>query len=299
MDKRKFFGNLLLLIIILIVLDFFVGNLIKHYYFKEKAGVLYRTTYAIDSTKADILVFGSSRANHHYVPSIFENKLHASFYNCGRDACDMIYSVAVISAVLDRYAPKHIIIEMNMNELSRNEEGNLSVLLPYYNNPDIYPFLKYNGTNENYKLLSKMYPYNSMLSTIITTRHAPPDDVQGYVKLNTTMAPAKITVFSQSGVAKYRVRILDSLLKRLSDKHVTTTLVISPSYFLFKEPDFPATVIKQLAHKYKNVQFFNYENDPRFLDYKLFSDEHHLNNSGAIKFSTDLVNKMSDNSGQF
>jgi hypothetical protein len=296
---RKFIGNFLLIAVVLIILDFFIGSLLKHYYFKQKTGLLYRTTYAINSTKADILVFGSSRANHHYVSTVFQDKLHATFYNCGRDGCDMIYSVAVISAVLDRFTPKRVILEMNMDELSRNEDGKLSALLPYDDNPAIHPFIRYNESFEKYRLLSKMYPYNSLLSTILMSRYTPPDDVLGYVKLTSTMPPTKAAFFNQAGVAKYRLNILNNILKRLSDKHVATTLVISPSYYLFKEPDFPATMIKQLAQRYKNVQFFNYENNPQFLDYKLFSDEHHMNNTGAVKFSTDLANKISENQAQF
>ena len=39
----------------------------------------------MELTKADLLVFGSSRANHHYVPEVFEDSLKLTFYNTGKD----------------------------------------------------------------------------------------------------------------------------------------------------------------------------------------------------------------------
>jgi len=49
------------------------GCIFKQFHSSPVAVANYRTTYVMDSTKADILVFASSRASHHYVPEIFED----------------------------------------------------------------------------------------------------------------------------------------------------------------------------------------------------------------------------------
>src|SRR5574338_1233267 len=93
--KSQFLIKLFSFLIILFLLDLAVGSLLKHFYFKQGSGLLYRTTYAMDSTRADILIFVSSTANHHYVPALFEDQLHLSCYNSGRDGNSILYSYAV------------------------------------------------------------------------------------------------------------------------------------------------------------------------------------------------------------
>lgn len=292
-DLRRFLKSLGIIALALVVLDFAIGNTLRHYYFKQKRGPLYRSTYAIDSTKADMLVFGSSRAIHHYVPEVFESKLNTTFNNCGRDACNLIYSIAIASAMLDRYTPKHVVIELNPNEFSVSEEGKLSPLLPYHDNPTIHGFLKYNSKTEGVKLWSKMYPYNSMLVHIIAgdLSLAPPDD-KGYIALDGHMDYYPIPAYSQTTINYDRVNLLDKLLSRLHQKHVQTSLVISPIYASFAEPDIQVSEVKKLVSKYDNVSFFNYENDPDFAHYYLFKDGVHLNKIGATKFSEDLAAKL-------
>lgn len=294
-DWVKFLKKLVLLCIALILLDRLIGAGFKHYYFQQKVGLFYRITYVINTTKADILVFGSSRADHHYVPSVFENKLHETFYNCGSDGYNLIYHAAVISAVLKRYTPKHVIIDLTPNELSQSEEGRLSQLLPYSDNPCIEPFIKYNGKFENYKLLSKMYPYNSSFITIAFNKFSSDksrNGDKGFFKLTKVMPFHRKEVYVDDKIMETRIKILDDFLRELDAKHVKVTLVISPAYYSFIDPNDEGVAIEKLSHKYSNVRFFNYENNPAFADNKLFQDDLHLNYDGAYKFSEDLANKL-------
>jgi hypothetical protein len=167
----RFIINLLILFLIVIILDRTGGAISKHLYFTQVAGANYRSTYSMDSTKADILVFGSSRANHHYVPEIFEDSLKMSFYNTGRDGNFLLYNFAVFKTIIKRYSPKIIILDINADELYYNDQNydRLSSLLPYYyTHPEIQSIVKLRGPYEKYKFLSAIYPFNSSLLTIIT-----------------------------------------------------------------------------------------------------------------------------------
>ena len=53
-----FFLKLLILAGIVFLLDFSIGNLLRHFYFKQQSGLQYRTTYAFEKTSEDILIFG-------------------------------------------------------------------------------------------------------------------------------------------------------------------------------------------------------------------------------------------------
>lgn len=293
-DFKAFVKGFIIFVILLIIVDRLIGNVFKYYYFKQKSGVLYQTTYVIDSTKASVLVFGSSRANHHYIPAIFENKLHMTFYNCGRDNCNLIYYAAVISAVLERYTPKQIILDLIPYELSLSEDGKLSPLLPYQDNPAVKPFLKFNSKFEDFKLLSTEYPYNSLLGTIITGNLSHSDKQEGYIELDKVMPSRKKAAFESQPVIAARARILNDLFKKLYAKNIKVAVVISPAYCVFDRNDENAKTIEQLSDKYKNIQFFNYENNPAFDNNKLYQDNFHLNGTGAQKFSMTLAQKLSE-----
>jgi hypothetical protein len=42
-------------------------------------------TYSVEGTKADLLIFGSSRANRHYLPDNFEKRMNLSCFNIGQE----------------------------------------------------------------------------------------------------------------------------------------------------------------------------------------------------------------------
>jgi hypothetical protein len=292
----KFIKKFVLLITILIALDALIGHAFSYYYFKQKAGAFYRATYTIYTVKSDILIFGSSRASHHYIPAIFEQKFKETTYNCGRDGCNLIYNTAMISAILQRYTPKRIILDMRADELSYDEEGKLFQLRPYHNNPAINKYMKYDGPFEKYKLLSQMYPYNSMLTTLIFNDIAagkePVSDANGYVKLTTVMDPTVKTIYKYGKIKPERVKLFDDLLQVLNQKKIAVDIIISPIYNTIAEPDSNAYFIKKVCSKYSNVHFFNYENNLDFAANDYFKDEDHLDDKGANKFSNDLVNKI-------
>ena len=78
------------------VIDFIVGGILSHFYLKQKSGWEYKTKYSIEETKADILIFGASRAQQQYNPLFFEERLYQSSYNVGRDGEPIFYHYGVL-----------------------------------------------------------------------------------------------------------------------------------------------------------------------------------------------------------
>jgi hypothetical protein len=166
---KKLIYNFALVAIVVFVIDFSIGKTLRYYYFKETSGLHYRTTYSMEKTEAELLVLGSSRANHHYVPEIFEDELKMSFYNTGRDGSRLLYNYAVFRSILKRYTPKIIILDIGFDELYSDAEeyARLSPLLPYYkNHPEIRDLIEKRSSFEKIKLLSNIYPFNSSLLAI-------------------------------------------------------------------------------------------------------------------------------------
>ena len=220
----SFIVKLFSFLIILFVLDLVFGRLIKHFYFKQDSGVLYRTTYAMDSTRADLLIFGSSTANHQYIPEIFNEELHLSCYNTGRDGNSILYSYAILQGILKRYAPKIIILDVYDHEFMKDQDSydRIASLLPYYEeHPEIRSIVQLKSPFEKYKLLSKIYPYNSLLFTVAVGNadfnrdRAYGDDQSGYVPLTNTWKWALIsdTSFSKYELDTTKIEILKSFIE--------------------------------------------------------------------------------------
>jgi len=294
---KKIIINIALVALVVAVLDFAIGKALRHYYFKETSGHHFRTTYSIDSTKADILIFGSSRANHHYVPEIFEDSLKMSFYNTGRDGNSILYTLAVFNAITKRYSPEIIILDLRVSELYYDADtyARLSCLLPYYNNhPEIHNVIELRGPYEKYKLISSIYPFNSTILAVIIgnmeINKSRNTDTDGYVPLYGQMD--KNTKPGTSGtntpVDSISVEALRYISEMCTKNHIRLLIVHSPQYTIFK---LKGTVdpLEQLT-KENNITYLNYANDSLYLKNPgLFQDPSHLNDKGARIFSAQLA----------
>lgn len=296
----RFFLNLLVMILILVSIDRVAGHFTKRLYFAEHTGVNYRTTYAMDSTTADILVFGSSRANHHYVPEVFEDSLKMSFYNTGRDGNFILYNYAVFKSVLSRYTPKIVILDLRPFELAYSSENydRLSSLLPYYSyHPEIQSIINLRGKYEKYKLLSSIYPYNSTLLTVLFSFSAKAgkqsSDNNGYVPLYGMISDTTFVVQHQNNIRFDSVNLhaLESICSLCKAKSIRLVIVNSPSFVITIDPT-SYQKLSKLALKY-NATFIDYQNYPEFVKHaELFKDRSHLNDKGARIFSALLAKKL-------
>jgi len=291
---KKILFKIIIFSTILIVLDFVMGQTLRYFYFKETSGLQYRTTYAIDSTKADILVFGASRANHHYVPSVFMDSLHMSYYNVGRDGQSIFYNLAVLKTILKRYFPKIIILDFyGRFDKGRMYYDRLSALLPYYNkHKEIRPIINLKSPYEKYKLLSKIYPFNSMLTTIaignMEFNKKRKADYLGYVPLHRTWKGTFRTInYENYEVDSNKVNSFKEFIELSKDSGTKVFVIFSP--ILIKFDRWKGVIIGKGICKENGVPFIDFSHDPAFLNHpELFQDEVHLNERGAMKFSSKL-----------
>jgi hypothetical protein len=296
-----FFLKLFGLILLVFVIDFSAGKVLRHYYFKQQNGLLYRTTYAIEKTTEDVLIFGSSRANHHYHPEVFEKKLGKSYYNAGRDGHYNFYHYAVLQGVLKRYTPEIVILDFISGELKKDQESydRLSSLLPYYkSHPEIRPVAELKGPFEKYKLCSSIYPYSSLIFTIaagnMEFNKDRSGDIKGYVPLTNEWDQPIVTYNNppEVNLDSVKVKIFESFIKDCIQSKTKLYIVCSP--YFHKSEYYDPSVIKanEIAGKY-NIDFFDFSRDTVFTNNGgLFSDVDHLNDKGARIFSEKLIDTI-------
>lgn len=298
---KKIILNLVIIISVIFFGDVMLGKILEYYYFKQESGLQYRTTYAVDKTTADVLVFGSSRANHHYHPAVFENKLKYSYYNVGRDGRDILYHAALLKSILKRYAPKIIIIDIDAGEFMKNEGSydRLSALLPYYSkHPEMRAIIEQKSKYEKLKLLSSIYPYNSSLTTIIAGNSEfnkdRKGDIKGYVPLIKlwNQPIEEDNSINKYEIDSYKEKVFESFIQNCIQSKVKLYIVCSPFFVKYKYSDYSVIFAKEIA-KRNSIHFIDYSNDSLFVNSpSYFADAGHLNDTGAKVFSNLLINKI-------
>ena len=304
---QKFLVRLFLFFITLILFDFIIGSLLNLYYFRQKSGFLYRTTYAIEKTTEDVIIFGSSTATHDYHPDVFKDRLNLSYYNVGRDGNTILYDYAILKGILKRYTPKIIILDFDINEFKKTQESydRLSPLLPYYKtHPEIRPVVELKSPYEKFKLLSKIYPYNSLIVSILggnigyfnieyfNNRQKSKDvNTNGYFPLSSTWReperkePPSINYEIDSN----KVKVYESFIRDCISSKAELYVVCSP---VFVKQGYVSPSIdlgEEIAKKY-SLNFLDYSKDSTILNTpRLFADMVHLNNDGAKAFSNKLI----------
>lgn len=295
----RFLLKMLFIALVLVACDWGTGKILKQFYFRQFSGFSYRTTYAIDSTTAEIIILGSSRANHNYVPEVIEDSLHYTSYNAGRDGNYVLYNYAIFKSITKRYNPKMIIIDIQPSDIDYNktEYERLSALLPYYQmHPEIRQIVCQRGPFEKIKLFSKIYPYNSMILQIavgnIDKNKTKQPDIKGYVPIFRTIKDEKIdtTRTSTTNVDETKMSALKEIISTCKQKGIKLVFVYSPIRIIIRDTYYYS--LSGLCSE-NGIRYLDMSNDQTFLsNYKYFADYDHLNDEGARLFSAMLADKI-------
>ena len=194
-DIKKIVIGVLVFCILLVSADWAVGTWSKKMYYKSKYGIFRRQIYSLTESQDDLLILGSSRAAHHYVPQIFEDSLGMSCYNAGSDGMCIYYHYGILASRIQRGCPpKMVVLEVigTDAEVSQGATFSLDAALdryaPHYGEfAEIDSMFALNGWKEKVKLLSKTYKYNSKLVQTIKCNYIPWPEDRGYEALNGMM----------------------------------------------------------------------------------------------------------------
>jgi len=291
--------KLFIVFIIILLFDLLIGKTLEYFYYRQTSGLLYRTTYSMDSTTADILIFGSSRANHHYVPEILEDSLKMFYYNTGRDGSGIFYQLAVLKSILKRHNPKIVILDYyDVLEFNQSDYDRLSSLLPYYKRHiEIQDIVNKRSSFEMVKLLSSTYPYNSLLTTIMVgnfdMNKKRKSDNKGYVPLYSEW---KLDLKTVESIPKLSLDVnkKNSFIEFIDlcrKSEIKVYVVYSPIFMLHADEE-EISIAKKLC-KERNVDFLDFSKDNFFLSRPdFFQDITHLNHKGAITFTNQVLTKI-------
>ena len=273
--------------------------------FKENpfSGDTLRTRFICDEVNDEVLIMGSSRAIHHYIPSIIEEKLKKSVFNCGKRGRFFLYQTAVIDCILNRYSPKLIVWDMEsplvLGMKEPDDFARLSILNSYYDtNQYVNRLIQSKSNFEKYKMYLKLYRYNTHIfhycaAFLLKSKGIP--EGKGYIPLygikENLNQPKQMCI--EDICYQENVELFKHVLEVCSQKKVPLVVSFSPRFT--NDNAFDTIQYKKLlevVNEY-NVPLINFYHHPDFMsDSNLFCDAGHLNNDGAKLFTEHFCEEL-------
>lgn len=297
---KKISISIMGILLFYIIIDSVVGVICHTLVNNAKYGIYLRQNYVLKESNDDIIIIGSSRAAHHYIPSIISDSIGATCFNAGYDGQCIFYHYGVISALLDRgHRPKFVIydvLNLDIQESNRGTftlEAALNAFSPYYSNyPAIDSLFYMKGKFERYKLYSQSYRYNSQLTKLLTSQFIPENNKDGFSPLfGEGDWEDKNENYDCAPIDKLKLEYFIKLINKLKKNNVPLLLVFSPRY------DNPGSLginkIKQISEEY-NLDFWDFSQDVISKKKEYFKDPMHLNIDGATYFTKSLTLYLKD-----
>lgn len=303
----RFILKCTILLVALILADRIVGTGLEYLYYQQKHGDDYTTLYALEKANDDVLIFGTSRASHHYNARVFTEDTEMSCFNAGRDEMEIPYTKALLSGIFSRYIPKMVILDIGPMELAGEKqvvyERVSAALMPLVNKyPMFESAVAQAGDMELLKMkASKIYPYNSKIGSAIQNSYTKLGhlSVHGYEPLYNTI---DTTIYKESiwkdidknyPINSDYVATLENIINITENNDVELVICISPFYFYndFTDNDSYNEIKKITAER--NIPLLDFSNDPEFTGQPmLFYDDVHLNDTGATKYTHKVIQRM-------
>lgn len=253
--------------------------------------------YCIEVDTSDVVIFGASTANHHYITNQIADSLHTSVYNHGADGCFFLFNNTLMNIMLDRHQPKVIIWEIGESYLSsyydvNKEYQNMHLLYPWYKSPYVKKMVDKQDCFQKYRMLSNAYKNNSKL--LMYFRLCTGDFNQhmgGYLPiatdytLNDNYYDDTQLLYSNHKIVQEKVIILEQTINRCKELGVKLVMVSSPRYY--------SDYVKSRDY-YIKLREIAFQNDIPFLDFynaepfnkepTWFRERTHMNHIGAEEY---------------
>lgn len=294
---KRFIIKVICFLAIMIVIDCVIGTMFSTLLAKAKGGNNARNNYINDYTTQDILIFGSSRAFHHYNPKIITDSTGLSCYNCGQDGNGIILNYGRLNIIKERYIPKLVLYDVtpSFDLLLENDNTKyLAWLKAYYDKDGIKEIFDSVNKNEKIKMLSNMYRYNSKCLNILIDAIHPMKSIgiNGFRPLPgemDTMKVSKKEIQESYDFDPLKLYYLDKFITDIPNTRIV--FIVSPSFNGIDGKQLEP--IRQIC-KQRGLELLDMSNTPKYLHNPMyFKDGDHLNSIGADEFTIDIVRKLS------
>lgn len=260
------------------------------------------------NVRADVVIYGSSRADVHFNPKVIEDSLGLPAYNLGINGHNFYMEYLRHTLLLKHNKkPKLIIVSVDNVMLDKREDlYGKEQFAPYFSNEDIVKAIK---TYEGYSRFDYLLPFVRYMPLKNPARHVREGNYsstgnspwykgfhphQGGWNNDFEIAVGKRKVYVQR-FDTATVQLFDRFLQEVQQARIPVVFVYTPEYI---EGQQFVTNRKEVfdrlyyfAHKYR-LPLFDYSTDTLCLSKKYFFNSQHLNEYGADIFTKKLVKDL-------
>ena len=282
----------LLFFVIVGLADFILGSCLIYFRKHSGCGSFQNMEYCINDSRDDVLVFGSSRAIYHYVPTILNDSLGLSSFNCGREGMGIIYSYGIWRLMSAHHTPKMILYDFYRFDVQKDDNTSyLSELRPYYDIKGMPEYFHEINPVEEVKNISHLYRFNSNIIQLIRGMFVKNEVSDGFIPLQGEMV-SNIVKTDEMEVDSVKYHYMEEFIKQALSKGTKLIFFISPFYdgrYMEYPPEYIA-----LFKKY-NIQWFDNQTLEAFTkndDY--FKNLSHLNKKGASAYTRYIISQIKE-----
>ena len=241
----------------------------------------------------DLVILGSSRACHHYIPDIIADSTGLTCYNAGFDGNGVILSCGILQLILERYKPKCIVFDVepafDIEEYAadNNNTRYLALLKPFYKHDCVRRIFNDIAESEYIKQYSSLVRHNSKSFNVLLSYLSYNDKKErnGYIPLSGFMEGHSIQPAEIQRLDDLKIRYFNKLLNIAKSNNIPIVVIYSPKFErTYKET--MDTIVRICAEN--DIIFWDYSNQNEYLNTKLFKESMHLNEEGATLFSQEI-----------
>ncbi len=299
-DMKQFILRIFVFFAIVALVDAVMGVALNYLQANKAGGRTGAEYYVCKDAVEDVIIMGSSRASHHYVPQIITDSLGLSCFNAGQDGNGIILQYGRWKMISERYTPKMIIYDVNpaFDLTVSDNMAYIDRLKPFGSDEPVRNYVAELFPMERLKLFSKMYKYNyKWIEIVHDCIRNKGDEMKGYIPLKGVMRQemiernAHLNKHKQLNFDKVKLHYLDLLIAECLEKGTKFVLVASPLYGHQQDVDDIFKPVNEIAKKY-DVPFYNYYDSEYSQQAVLFKDSHHLNDDGAKAFTKEITSRI-------
>ncbi len=298
---KRFVVKLLIYIVVIVVVDKMFGVVMSNVLERTEKGDWGRNNFIFNEAQSDVIILGSSRAIHHYNPQIITDSLGLSCCNCGEDGMGIFLMWARYQAIRERSIPKLVIYEVHPEyDLLENRDNlkYLKFLRPYSTEPVVSSIIDDISSQEQIKLCSEMYRYNSVFIDIVAQYVSKSPCIARDYTWSPLMgqmnySPRKALERKQmEPTDTLKMSYMENLILQCEEDGTQLIFIASPIYQPMSDNEF--FPLKDLCRLHK-VPFVNHYCDADYCENPtFFADAGHLNIKGAELFTALVVSEMKE-----
>ncbi|MFK7049945.1 hypothetical protein FLACOL_02642 [Flavobacterium columnare] len=245
----------------------------------------------IKPQKYDVVIMGTSRANNHFIPSLFERKGYKTF-NFGISGSHLFETNLLLKIMLQRKVKiKNLLLEADLSVCNeKRDEGTTARFMPYLHTNSIIkdhfkseadflqlyyiPFYRYIKFDSKIGFREVKNAFSKEKTNLLDNKGYYPLEGTNWRRMKNNIA----------GLKPIRNHYLDDIKEICRKNNIRLILVMTPMCKCTKGMNYFSNVNKIYP------EIYNFENAVT-EDY-YFSSCGHLNNKGAIKFTNYILNHL-------